>query len=121
GDGDVEELLRRDGVFEAGRRAALTEILERVVYRLGGGVERMVPLQRDANALARQEALVGQRGRGAAQHEWQSRRPVHRLDLLALARARQKDRVDAGLLVSPHPLLGFRDAPAAQRPRAAPD
>ena len=81
----------------------------------------MVPLQRDAHALARQKALVGQRGRGAAQHERQSRRPMHRLDLLALARARQEDRVDPGLLVSPDALLGFRDAPAAQRSRAADD
>jgi len=40
-------------------RAPFAQILQRVVDRLGRGVERMMPLQRDAHPLARQERAVG--------------------------------------------------------------
>ena len=71
-------------------------------------------LERDAHAVGREERAVGQRRRRAADDQRQARGPMHRLDLLALAGSGKEDRVDAGLLVGAHALLGLGDAAVAQ-------
>src|SRR6266852_3369656 len=65
--GDRQQLLRGDAVFEAGRCASLAEIFERVVHRLGRSVEGLMPLQGNAHSMGRQETSIRQGRRCATQ------------------------------------------------------
>ena len=80
----------------------------------------MVPLQRNAYSIGRQEAPVRQRRGGPAQQQGQSRGPVHRLDLLARAGTSQENPVNTGVLIRLEALFRFSNAPRRRelvRPR----
>ena len=68
---DAQQLLRRHPVLEPGGCAAVSEVLERVVHRLGRGVEREMPLQRDPDSVRGEKRAIGQRRRGSAQQQRQ--------------------------------------------------